>query len=42
MMMSPFEDRMYAVLFYILAAAVVIGVGGWVYWLSRKAKRKGR
>jgi hypothetical protein len=42
MLMSPFEDRMYAVFFYILAAAVVIGVGGWIYWLSKKAKNKGR
>ncbi|QJC52142.1 hypothetical protein HGI30_11625 [Paenibacillus albicereus] len=39
MMMTPFEDRLYAILFYVLAAAVVAGVGIWVLRLSRKAKR---
>ncbi|MCM3745815.1 hypothetical protein M3223_00465 [Paenibacillus pasadenensis] len=43
MMITPFEDRLYTIFFYILAAVGVAGVGIWVFWLSRKAKKnKGR
>ncbi|SDT49872.1 hypothetical protein SAMN05444162_4602 [Paenibacillaceae bacterium GAS479] len=42
-MITPFEDRLYAIAFYVMAAFAVAGVGIWILWLSRKAKKnKGR
>ena len=40
--MSAFEDRLYAIFFYVLVAACVAAVAIWVLWLSKKAKNKGR
>lgn len=39
MMMSALEDRLYAIFFYAMAAAGVIGFGWWVHYLSKRAKK---